>query len=61
LQEDETEADGAVIDAADVDRVHLRHEFRAHAGTQMAVGYPLVLMLIVAIGPILYLKRKDWL
>jgi magnesium transporter len=26
-------------------------------------GYPmaLILMLVVAVGPILYLKRKDWL
>ena len=30
LQEDETEADGAVIDAADADRGHLRHEYLLH-------------------------------
>jgi len=37
--------------------------FRHMPEIEWYYGYPLalVVMLIVAIGPILYLKRKDWL
>jgi hypothetical protein len=54
---------GGLPDAADPGRIELRHELRTHAGTAMVFRLPirLALMVISAIIPFVYFKRKGWL
>jgi hypothetical protein len=51
------------IQARDRRLRNLRHELRAHAGAHWTFGYPLVLVVMVAICavPYRYFKRVGWL
>ena len=56
-------AAGAAILQSDRDRRHLRDELRAHAGAEMAYGYPFVLGVIAAVCGWIYWRfhRNNWL